>query len=46
MPMSSIASCTCAPMSGSSVAIGSRDRVTTVTSRPRLTIASAISMPM
>ena len=31
MPIPSIASCTCRPMSGSSVAIGSADRVTTVT---------------
>ncbi len=46
MPMPSIAACTNRPMSASRVAIGSGERVTTVTVRPRLTIASAISMPM
>jgi hypothetical protein len=46
MPIPSIASRTRAPMSGSSVVIGSGAWSTSVTSRPRRTMASAISTPM
>lgn len=46
MPRPSIASCTRRPISGSSVAIGCSPRLSTVTSKPRFSIASAISTPM
>ncbi len=46
MPSPSIASWTSRPMSGSRVAIGCSPRLRTVTSKPRLSIASAISTPM
>ena len=46
IPERSIASVTRRPMSGSSECMGSGPRVSSVTSKPRASIASAISMPM
>lgn len=46
MPRPSIAPCTRRPMSGSRVAIGCSPRFSTVTSKPRFSMASAISTPM